>query len=357
MLKTSAKEFFSGNAPISSLRKLRDDKSELGYDQRVWNEMAEMGWTGLVFPEAYGGLDFGYAGLGQILIESGKTLTPSPMMSSVIVSGTLVNAFGSEDQKQDLLNEIVSGEKIVTLAFEENQTHNPRNPETSVDSNQLTGTKKFVLDGHVADIFLVTAKSQKGLGIYIIDASAAGVSVQRHIMMDSRNAATVVFEAAPVMGMIGLPGEGENIIDHTLDVARICLSAEMLGSMEEAFSRTINYLKERKQFGVSIGSFQGLQHRAAHMFCEIEMCKSIVLNSLQAIDDESDELAMNASMTKAKVGEVAKLVSNEGIQMFGGIGMTDDEEIGFFLKRARVAQLTFGDFNYHIDRYARLRSF
>ncbi len=357
MLKTSAKEFFNGNAPIASLRDLRDKKSEAGYDQLVWSEMANMGWTGLVFPEAYGGLDFGYAGLGQILIESGKTLTPSPLMSSVIVSGTMINAYGSEEQKKTLLAAIAAGEKIVTLAYEESNAHRPHTAEASVSNNQLSGTKKIVLDGHVADTFLVTARTEKGLGIYVIDAAASGVSVERHTMMDSRNAATVTFSDVPVLAMIGLPGDGEKIMDHVLDVARICLSAEMLGSMEEAFERTMNYLKERKQFGVSIGSFQGLQHRAAHMFCEIEMCKSLVLKSLQAIDAESDELATLASMTKAKVGEIAKLVSNEGIQMFGGIGMTDDEEIGFFLKRARVAQLTYGDYNYHIDRYAALKSF
>ena len=357
MLKTSAKEYFNGNAPVSTLRRLRDEKSESGYDERVWSEMADMGWAGLVFPEAYGGLDFGYVGLGQILIESGKTLTSSPLLSSVVVCGTMLNEYGSEEQKTNLLTAVASGEKLITLAFEESNAHRPHDAKTSVNGNKLSGTKKFVLNGHMANIFFVTAKTEKGLGIYVIEADALGVVIDRHVMMDSQNAATVTFTDAPVTAMIGLPGDGEKIMDHVLDVARICLAAEMLGSMEEAFERTMNYLKERKQFGVSIGSFQGLQHRAAHMFCEIELCKSLVMKSLQEIDDKSDNLATYASMTKAKVGEIAKLVSNEGIQMFGGIGMTDDEEIGFFLKRARVAQLTYGDYNYHIDRYASLKSF
>ena len=160
-----------------------------------------------------------------------------------------------------------------------------------------------------------------------------------------------------MVDMIGLPGDGEEILTQSLDKARILLSAEMLGSIEEAFDRTISYLKERRQFGAAIGSFQALQHRAAHMFCEIEMCKSLVIKSLQAIDAEDEYLASLASATKAKVSQIAQLVSNEAIQMFGGIGMTDDEEIGFFLKRARVSQQTFGDYNYHLDRYAILKKY
>jgi len=156
---------------------------------------------------------------------------------------------------------------------------------------------------------------------------------------------------------IGAIGGANKVLEHSLDIARICLAAEMLGSIEEAFDRTIAYLKERRQFGVAIGSFQGLQHRAAHAYCEIELCRSIVLKALHEIDAESEELAMYASMAKSKVGEVAKLISNEAIQMFGGIGMTDDEDIGFFLKRARVAQRTFGDYNYHLNRYAEIKGF
>ncbi len=357
MLKNSAKEFFKGNAPVSLLRRLRDEKNEVGYDKRVWEEMAAMGWAGLVFPEQYGGLNFGYTGLGQILIEAGKTLTASPLLSTVVLAGTMINEFGSDEQKEKHISAICEGKTLFAVAFEEKNIHDPYTSSTTVSDNKLSGSKKFVLDGHVADLFLVTALSEKGLGVYVVDAKAAGVSVTKHVMMDNRNASTVTFDNALVVDMLGLPGDGQMVMDKSLDVARICLSAEMLGSMEEAFDRTIAYLKERKQFGVSIGSFQGLQHRAAHMYCEIELCKSLVIKSLLAIDADGDELAQMASMTKAKVGQIAQLVSNEAIQMFGGIGMTDDEEIGFFLKRARVAQQTFGDSNYHLDRFAKLKSF
>lgn len=357
MLKNSAKEFFNGNAPVSALRRLRDEKNELGYDKRVWEEMAQMGWSGLVFPEEYGGLQFGYTGLGQILYESGKTLTASPLLSTVVIAGSMINEFGSDVQKQKYISAICEGKTLFAVAFEEKNIHAPHHAAASVSENKISGTKKFVLDGHVADTFLVTATSEKGLGVYVIDAKGEGVTIDKHIMMDSRNASTVTFENASVVDMIGLPGDGASIMDMSLDIARICLSAEMLGSMEEAFERTLAYLKERKQFGVSIGSFQGLQHRAAHMYCEIELCKSLVIKSLQAIDKNSEDLATLSSMTKAKIGQIAQLVSNEAIQMFGGIGMTDDEEIGFFLKRARVAQQTFGDSNYHIDRFAKLKGY
>jgi acyl-CoA dehydrogenase len=357
MLKNSAKEFFDGNAPVSALRRLRDEKNADGYDKRVWEEMVQMGWSGLVFPEEYGGLQFGYTGLGQILHESGKTLTASPLISTVALAGTMINEFGSSDQKEQYISAICEGKSLMAVAFEEKNIHKPLAADTIVKDNKLSGTKKFVLDGHIADILLVTAVSESGLGVYIVDARGEGVHVQKHIMMDSRNASTVTFDDAPVIDMIGLPGDGGAIMDKSLDVARICLSAEMLGGMEEAFTRTMAYLKERKQFGVSIGSFQSLQHRAAHMYCEIELCKSLVIKSLQAIDENADDLAHFASMTKAKVGQIAELVSNEAIQMYGGIGMTDDEEIGFFLKRARVSQQTFGDYNYHLDRYAVLNNY
>jgi len=178
-------------------------------------------------------------------------------------------------------------------------------------------------------------------------------------MMDSRNAASIEFSHVKLghEALLGAENQAGSIIEKVLDIARIGASAEMLGSMSEAFERTLTYLKERQQFGKSIGSFQALQHRAAIMFSEIELCKSLVLKSLQAIDKDSPKLPLLASMTKAKVGETFQLVSNEGVQLFGGIGMTDDEAIGFFLKRARITQHAFGDKNYHLDRFAKLNGF
>ena len=364
MLKTSAGEFLKERAPVEALRKLRDERDETGFDRALWSEMAEMGWASLTIPEAYGGLDFGYVGLGQILEEMGRTLTASPMVSNVLLGTTTINLAGNVMQKEALLPAIASGEILVTLASEESNRHNPFNISTTAtksdDGYVINGRKVFVLDGHVADKLVVVARtSEDGLSLFLVDSKSEGVTRNRTIMMDSRNAANIQFDNVKVGSdaLLGEENNGTSVLEKVLDIARIGLSAEMLGSMLEAFDRTINYLKERKQFGLHIGSFQALQHRAAQMYSEIELCKSLVLKSLQAIDKNSKKLPLLASLTKAKVSETIQLVSNEGVQMFGGIGMTDDEEIGFFLKRARVAQQTFGDANYHLDRYASLNGY
>jgi len=217
------------------------------------------------------------------------------------------------------------------------------------------------LDGHVANLLIVSAKKDgdSGMSLFLVDPKSEGVSIERTIMMDSRNSATITLDNVKVQGggMIGKEGEGAELLDTTMDIARIGLAAEMLGTMQEAFDRTVAYLKERQQFGVPIGVFQGLQHRAAIMYMEIENCRSIVLAALQAVDAGAPNIAELASLAKAKLGETIKLVTNEAIQMYGGIGMTDDEEIGFFIKRARVAQQTLGDYNYHLDRYAKIKGY
>ncbi|HAS45596.1 MAG TPA: acyl-CoA dehydrogenase [Microscillaceae bacterium] len=367
MLKTSAAEFLKEKAPVAALRKLRDENDPQGYDKNLWKEMAEMGWASLVVPEQYGGLDFGYVGFGQLLEEMGRTLTASPMVSTVLVSTHAILLAGSDAQKEALLPAIGSGDLVMTLALEEGKQHKPTKTALSAvksgEGYTLNGKKVFVLDGQVADKFIVVARTsdspgdENGLTMFLVDAKAEGISMSQTPMMDSRNAATITFENVQTTEILGVLDQAFPVLNKVLDIACIGLSAEMLGSIQEAFERTVNYLRERKQFEVPIGSFQGLQHRAALMYGEIEICKSIVIKSLQAIDRDRKDLSRIASMCKAKIGETIKLVTNEGVQMFGGIGMTDDEEIGFFLKRARVAQQTFGDYNYHLDRYSRILGF
>lgn len=365
MLKSSARTYLKERAPVAALRKLRDDKSELGFDPSVWKDMTEMGWTAMTIPEIYGGLDFGFTGLGQILEETGKTLTASPLVSTVLIGATLINKAGNEAQKQQLLPAIANGQLLIGFASEETSTHRPHIINTSyISSDQgytISGKKVGVLDGHVANMLIVSAKKDgdSGISLFLVDPNAEGVAVERTIMMDSRNAATITLANVRVSkgNLIGAEGEGSAALESTMDIARIGLAAEMLGTMQEAFDRTVAYLKERQQFGVPIGIFQGLQHRAAQMYCEIENCRSIVLAALQAIDGNAKNVAALASLAKAKLGETIKLVTNEAIQMYGGIGMTDDEEIGFFIKRARVAQQTLGDYNYHLDRFARMNGY
>jgi len=319
----------------------------------------------LNIPEAYGGMNFGFVGFGQILEEMGRTLVASPIISTCLVGSSIINFGGSTMQKENFLPRIADGSILLSLASEESNAHKPLKVSTQYaktdNGYSISGKKNFVIDGNIADYFIVTATDaeKNGISLFIVDAKSEGISVEKKIMMDSRNAAVVTFEnvKATNADLIGEEGKGIKTLEKALDIGRIGLSAEMLGSMQEAFDRTIAYLKERKQFGVVIGTFQALQHRAAQMYCEIELCKSLVIKSLQAIDTDSPMLPYMASMTKSKIGEVLQLITNESIQLFGGIGMTDDEEIGFFMKRARVAQQTFGDYNYHLDRFARLSGF
>lgn len=371
MLKDSAKDFVTTKSPISQLRKLRDENNEDGFDKTTWGEMVELGWAAIPWAEEHGGLAFGYKGLGVVTEESGRTLTASPLFASVWVGGTLVDTGGSPSLKAKILPRVAAGEMKLALALEESHRHDPYNIATSAipsaDGFVISGKKTFVLDGHIADKLIVVARTSGdqhariGLTLFLLDPETPGVSVSRTIMADSRNAANVSFDNVAVMAdaAIGAVDEGADILDPALDIARIGIAAEMLGGTLECFERTVAYLKERKQFGVAIGSFQALKHRAANMFCEIELSKSCVLEALTALDEGRDatEVAKLASLAKAKVGETYGLVSREGIQMHGGIGMTDEFEIGFFIKRAAVSEQTFGDVNFHRNRYGELEGY
>ena len=371
MLKDSAKDFWATNAPIAQLRKLRDEENPDGFDRGTWGSMVELGWAAIPWSEDHGGLAFGYKGLGVVTEESGRTLTASPLYASVWVGGTLINLGGSDEQKAELLPQLAAGELLLALALEESHKHDPYGIQTTASATEegyvLDGNKIFVLDGHVADKLIVAARtsgqvgSREGISLFLVDREANGVSVTRTIMADSRNAANVKLDAVKVSNdaLLGTADTAADTLDQALDIARIGLSAEMLGGIQECFERTVEYLKERKQFGVAIGSFQALKHRAADMFCEIELSKSCVLEALTALDEQRDrdEVAKLASLAKAKVGETYNLVSREGIQMHGGIGMTDEFDIGFFIKRAAVAEQTFGDVNFHRNRYGELEGY
>lgn len=371
MLKDSARDFCTASAPIAQLRKLRDADDPDAFDRGTWKAMVELGWSGIPWPEEFGGLAFGYKGLGVVTEETGRTLTASPLLATIWTGGTLVNLGGSEDQKSELLPAIAAGEMLLALALEESHRHDPYGIETTAKKSGsdyvINGSKTFVLDGNSADKLVVVARTsgkpgeRDGLTLLLVDRDAKGVSVQRTRMADSRNAANIEFKDvnATADAVLGKVDQGADVLDPALDIARIGLSAEMLGSVQECFERTVQYLKEREQFGVPIGSFQGLKHRAADMFCEVELSKSCVLEALTALDEQRDaaEIAKLASLAKAKVGETFNRVSREGIQMHGGIGMTDEFDIGFFLKRAAVAEQTFGDVNYHRNRYGELEGY
>jgi alkylation response protein AidB-like acyl-CoA dehydrogenase len=366
LLQDTARDFFARHAPVAALRKLRDTRDPVGYAPDLWQQMAEMGWASIILPEAYGGLDFGFLGLGVVLEEAGRTLTASPLFASAVVGASAILLGGSEVQKQTLLPTIAGGTLTMALALEETQHHNPTNITTTAKRQGehfiLDGSKFFVLDGHSADKLIVVARtggqerSSAGLTLLLVDRNAEGMTCQRTVMADSRNAANIQFHNVAVLAenVLGTINQGWVILEPVLDRGRVAMAAEMMGCALEAFERTVAYLKEREQFGVQIGTFQALQHRAAHMQSEIELCRSVVLQALSTVDDAPHQLPSLASLAKARLNELVKLVTNEAVQMHGGIGVTDALEIGFFLKRARVAMQIFGDTGFHMDRYATL---
>ena len=369
MLRDTAKQFFSEQVPISNLRKLRDEESVDGIDREVWKQAAELGLAGILIPEAYGGTDFGVTGMGLVMEEAGRTLAATPLFSSSILSTLILLEAASENQKQAILPAIAAGEMIVAVALEESGHHNPVAVSMSAEKKDggfvLNGRKNFVLDGHIADKLIIVARSSgqkgdiNGLSLCLVDADAEGLKVSRSKMVDSRNSSEVTCENLTVSAdmVIGTIDDGAAPLERALDQARILLSAEILGGVNEVFERTLEYLKERKQFGVPIGSFQALRHRASAMFSEIEICKAVVTFALSQSDKKSNQIARLASLTKARLGEASTLVTNEGLQMHGGIGMTDDVDIGLFMKRARVQLQLLGDPRFHRERYARLNGY
>lgn len=366
MLKDSVAAFLADKAPVAQLRALRDSADATGFSRDLWREMAAMGLAGVLVPEAEGGSGFGYVGAGLAQEQIGRNLSASPMLSTAILGVTALLRGGSNAQRQALLPKIAAGDMLLALAADELARHNPTRVSTlatpSGNGFLLNGAKAFVLDGHVADKLIVSARTsgaegaREGITLFLVDRAAAGVEVSRTVMVDSRNAAHVSLDDVQVAGedVLGPVDGGHAILERVLDAGRACLAAEMLGVAAESFERTVEYLKQREQFGVLIGSFQALQHRAAHLFCEVELVKSVVLRALQALDADDPRAPAFASLAKAKAGEVVRLATNEAVQLHGGIGMTDDFDVGFFMKRARAAAETFGDIAFHGDRLARL---
>lgn len=370
LLKETASQFFQEKLPVSNLRKLRDEKSADGFDRGTWKEMADLGFAGVLVPESYGGTEFGPVGLGVILEQAGRTIAATPLLSTVLLGTTAIQLGGSQTQRQDYLPAIAAGETIIALAVEEGPHHNPTHIATTAtadgDGFKLSGSKTFVIDGHVADTLIVVARTSgevgdsSGLTLFLVNTDGTdGLEVTRTIMADSRNAANVTLKdvSVPASAVLGGVDGGWDVLEPVLDAGRIGVSAELMGLIQEAFDQTLVYLKERTQFGEPIGSFQALQHRAAEMFAELEVCRSVVLDALSALEERRNDVPSLASLAKARLSEASKHITNECLQMHGGVGMTDEYDVGLFMKRARVAAATFGNAGFHRDRYAGLDGF
>jgi len=369
MLRDAARDWVREKAPVTAFRKLRDTGAPLGYDPAAFVEMAEMGWAGVVIPEAYGGSEFGYLSLGLVLEEMGRTLAASPLIASSLAAASALVIGGTEAQKQAWLPKIAAGEAVATLAVDEGPRHDPLQTgltaETAGGGYTLTGAKTFVLEGMAADLFVVAARTSgkpgeaEGITLFLVPADAKGLTREKRALADARGYAALSFDGVAVGAdaVLGEVGGGCPLLEKTLDRARAGLAAEMLGMSVQAFETTLDYLKTRVQFGQTIGSFQALQHRAAKMFTELELTRSCVEAALTAIDTDAADTPQAVALAKAAAGDTLHLVSREMVQMHGGIGMTDAHDAGLYMKRARALETTFGSTAWHRDRWGRMAGY
>lgn len=368
-IRETARRLARERAPVAHLRALRDAGDPLGFSRALWKEMADLGLTGITIPAEHGGAGLGLAELGIVLEECGRTLAPSPLVSTVLLGSTAITLGGTAAQKAAHLPAVAAGDRILALACDEGTRHAPHRVRTRAerdgDAFRLSGEKVMVLDGHAADAIIVVARTsggeadREGITLFLVPASTKGASATRTFLVDSRGAARVRLDGAvvPSASVLGEIDRGADLLDAVLDRAAAGLASEMLGSLSEVFERTVVYLKERRQFGVPIGSFQALKHRAATLFCEVELTRSVVMDALRALDESRPDAPLLASAAKARATDTFLLAAAEAVQMHGGAGVTDELDIGFFLKRARTAEMTFGGAAFHRDRFARLSGY
>jgi alkylation response protein AidB-like acyl-CoA dehydrogenase len=363
MLKEAADGFLSEHAPIAHLRKLRDSRDADGVSRELWKAFGEMGFAGVVIPEEHGGSGLGAVEAGVVAEALGRTLTPSPFMGSGVLSAKVLTDGGSADQQAAWLPKIAAGEAIVSLAVDEGAKHAPSRITTFAqragNGFKLNGAKGFVLDGHVADALIVAALTENGLTLFLVDPKTKGVEIERTVMVDAHNAARVILTDVEVDAdaVIGSVDEGEALLEGALNLGRACAAASLNGAGDQAFQTTLEYLRTRKQFGKLIGEFQSLQHRAAHLYSEIEIARAATIGALQALDAGKPNAALAVSVAKAKAGKVAELAVQEAVQMHGGVGMTDEFDVGLFMKRVRVLNELLGDAGFHADRLARAQGY
>ena len=364
MLRDTAKPFIADAAPVKHLRSLRDDKT--GFSRDLWKQFAEMGFTGILVPEAHGGMGMGHVEAGIVLEEIGRNLTPSPFLTTAVAAVEALKASGR--LSEEWLPKIAAGNAIVALAIDEGAKHRPEatalKAERSGNGFKLSGTKSFVLNGHVADMMIVVARTAStagdtdGLTLFAVPKDAGQTADPRRLV-DSSLASHVTFDGVEVDAdaVIGDVDGGWSVLTKLLDAGRVGAAAEMIGVGSAAMDMTVDYLKQRKQFGKLIGEFQALQHRAAHLYGEMEVARATVLKAQQLLDAADPRAEIAVAVAKAKTGKAVRLSVQEGIQMHGGIGMTDEYDIGLFMKRDRALEEFFGDARYHAERVARMSGY
>ena len=366
LLADSARDFLAARSPVGAQRRLRDDAVDLGFDAPLWRDAVELGWSAIPFPEDFGGLDFGCKGLGPIFESMGRNLSASPLLSSVVLGGSLLHLAGNSAQQTHWLQAVIGGKQRLALAVDERSRHDPSRIALEAKSEgqgyRLHGDKFWVVDGLGADAYVVAARTSgqpgdtQGISLFLVPAETQGLTVSALALIDSRNSARLQLDQVQLGSdaLLGTLGEGWTALETALDRGRTCLAAELLGMAEQLFETTLDYLKTRVQFDTPIGTFQVLQHRAAQMYIDLALSRSALMAALATLDDASLDARARArlvSLAKWKAGDTAIKVANEAVQMHGGIGVTDELDVGLYLKRARVAQSCLGDRDFHCERY------
>ncbi|MGD8608726.1 MAG: acyl-CoA dehydrogenase family protein [Myxococcales bacterium] len=362
MLSKTVHELVRERAPASRLRTFRDSDDSLGFSKSLWKDMADLGWLGLQIPEAHGGMGLGFFDLCVVLEQTGRELMPEPFVSTLLLSTQALLLGGSEAQKASWLPGVVSGDLVLSLGYEDvGAARSDRiDARQTSDGYELRGWVSHVLDAHVADRIIVEASTRGGDStLFLVDPTRPEVSITRQRRLDGLNAGIVRLEGLRVKedDVVGSLGGGVALMEAVLDRAAVGLAAQMLGGSEQAFADTLAYLKERQQFDVPIGSFQALQHRAVAIFTEIALTRSVVLAAARAIDQGSTDVPRLSSLAKAIASDTFLLASKEAIQMHGGIGVTDEHDIGLYLKRAQGTYMTFGKPSQHRRRWAELHGY
>jgi len=369
MLAETAQQFMGEEGAIAKqLRHWRDRECQDGFGHELWKQMAEMGFTGLLVPEADGGLGMGHVEAGIVLEEIGRNLTPSPFLTSSVMAATALGVANAE-AKGRWLPGLVAGDSVFAVAVDEGPKHRPERIATRAEKSgngfRLTGKKDFVVHGASADMIVVAARTagsdedDEGVTLFAVPKDAAGLGHNSVRLVDSSMASHLTLDGVELDGdaVIGEVDGGREVLNRVLDAGRVGAAAEGVGVARGAMGMTVDYLKQRKQFGKLIGEFQALQHRAAHLYSEVEIARAATIKAQQLLDAGSEQASLMASVAKAKVGKAAGLAVREGVQMHGGIGMTDEYDIGLYMKRDRALAEFMGDVYYHADRVAKLSGY
>ena len=356
MLRDSAAKFLANECPYDKVKEL--EESEEGYSPEVWQQMAELGWTGLLFPEEYGGYGGEFMDLIIIQEEIGKRVVPSPFLSTVIQCGLIILEGGSEEQKQDLLAQISEGGVIMALAqYEEEASYLETgiNMEAKADGDAyvLNGTKMFVMDANIADKLIVAARTSKGVTLFLVDAKDPGITTTKMPTIGKDNNCEVIFKNVKVSkgDVIGPVGGGWDILEKMNAKAAVAKAAEMVGGSKTCIEMTAAYAKEREQYGKPIGGFQAIQHYMANMLLAYDTAYNYLYRVVCMID-EGEDFTTPASIVKACSNENFKFISERAVQIHGGIGTTREHDIGLFYRKAKAYEFMFGDTDYHYEKIA-----